>query len=67
MADETPYSKREQDTYREEVLASLDRIEKQVVYTNGKVRKIILAMVAMGFLLIGLGINQLAPIIALLL
>ena len=34
---EAPYSKREQDTYREDVLATLGRIEAQTIKTNGRV------------------------------
>lgn len=35
--DESPYSKREQDEYRRDVLATLARIEQQVIKTNGRV------------------------------
>lgn len=35
--DDAPYSKREQDAYRTEVLDTLGRIEDQVKKTNGRV------------------------------
>ena len=43
----------EEQTYRAGVIERLDRIEDKVTYTNGKVRKIILALVLLGGILIG--------------
>jgi hypothetical protein len=46
---------------------SLSRIEMQVSYTNGKVKKITLALVLLGGVCIGLGFQQVAPILGLIL
>ena len=45
---------------------SLSRIEMQVGYTNGKVKKIVLALVLLSGVCIGLGFQQLAPMLSLL-
>lgn len=45
---------------------SLSRIETQVAYTNGKVKKITLALVLLAGVCIGLGFQQLAPFLSLL-
>lgn len=37
---EPPYTKREQDLYRLEVIATLNRIEAQTTKTNGRVSKL---------------------------
>lgn len=46
------------NTFEVDVRNSLSRIETQVSYTNGKVRKIIIALVLMFGLLIGLGFDK---------
>ena len=52
---EPPYSKREDDEFRAYVRAELKEIKEEVKKTNGKVRKIIIA-IAVGFgLILGLG------------
>lgn len=43
----------EEQTYRAGVVSTLERIEEKVTYTNGKVRKIIIALVLLGGILIG--------------
>lgn len=40
LNDEVPYSKREQDEYRRDVIQRLDRIENQTIQTNGKVAEL---------------------------
>lgn len=45
---------------------SLSRIEVQVSYTNGKVKRITLALVLLSGVSIGLGFQQVAPFISLL-
>ena len=71
---ETPYTKRELDEKFSRVHEKLDEqtkvlveIQKQTTLTNGKVRKVVLAIVAIGSLLIGAGFNQLVPYLSLLL
>jgi hypothetical protein len=49
-----------------EILDDLKGIRDQVTYTNGKVRKIILALVLAFGLIVGLGFNQLAPVLAII-
>lgn len=49
------------------VTDSLSRIETQVAFTNGKVKKIILAIIGIAGVLIGLGIEQVGPFLSLLL
>lgn len=43
----------EEQTYRANVLEKLDTIQKQVAYTNGKVRKIVIALVLLAGIVIG--------------
>lgn len=43
----------EEQTYRAGVVESLRRIEEKVTYTNGKVKKIIIALVLIGGIVIG--------------
>ena len=61
------YSNRELDEKFDRIKAQLDRIETQTTATNGKVRKITIAMVALGFFSVGVGIQQIGPILMLLL
>jgi hypothetical protein len=63
----------EEQTYRAFVSEKLDnidkrgdRIEKMVAYTNGKVRKIIIAMVLLSGIVIGMNYSNWRDIIALL-
>ena len=62
------------DRNREDAKDQLDRIEttgretqNQVIFTNGKVRKIILALVLAFGLILGLGFREVSPILSLLL
>jgi len=62
----------EEQTYRTYVKEKLEDIgegivtlDEKVTYTNGKVRKITIALIALGFFSLGLGLNQFAPIIKL--
>lgn len=62
----------EEQTYREGVMSRFDKLDKniekldqKVSYTNGKVRKIILALVAISFLTMGLGVDKIAYILPL--
>lgn len=47
----------EEQTYRANVLEKLDSIESRVTYTNGKVRKIIIALVLLAGILVGQNFN----------
>lgn len=38
--EDTPYSKREEDNFRNNLLDTLDRIEQQTTKTNGRVDKL---------------------------
>lgn len=38
--------------------AKVDAVDKKVSYTNGKVRKITIALVALGFFCLGMGLTQ---------
>ncbi len=69
MSDK-PYTKREVDlimdkmsTHHSLTTAWLEKIDKKVEYTNGKVKRIILALAIMGGLLIGFGFKIALPII----
>lgn len=55
----------EEQTYRAGVVSSLDRIEAKVTYTNGKVRKIIIALVLLAGIVIGQGVTNSHDLIAL--
>lgn len=60
---EEDYSKREIDTFMQGIHETLGRIESQTTATNGKVKKIIIALVLIsGFVLGSLG-KDLAPIL----
>ncbi len=52
--------------FEKDTRESLTRIETQVGYTNGKVKKIILALVLLSGITLGLGFNQLGPVLGLL-
>ena len=47
------------------LLEKLLEIEKQTIYTNGKVKKIIMAILLLSGLSIGLGIQRVMPIVGL--
>ena len=68
------YSKRELDRIFHYVAKELkdikedqQLIKEQVTFTNGKVRKLIIAGVAIGFFSVGLGFQQIGPLLMLLL
>ena len=46
---------------------ALDTTNKKLDYTNGKIRKIIMAMIGLGGILIGLGFKELSPFLTALL
>lgn len=48
----------EEITYREYVKEKLDTIDKKVTFTNGKVRKIIIALVLLSGMMVGLGFDK---------
>lgn len=56
----------EEQTYRQNVLEKLDSIKAQVAYTNGKVRKIIIALVLISGIVIGQTFTNTHDIISLL-
>jgi hypothetical protein len=56
----------EEQTYRANVIEKLDTIQKQVAYTNGKVRKIIIALVLIAGVLIGQTFTDTHQVISLL-
>ncbi len=60
---DTPYSKREQDSFRDSIHKKLDAIIVQTTETNGKVRKIILALTLAFGLIIGLGTKDFSALI----
>ena len=71
---EEPFSNREIRQFHEEIYKELSVIGKEltiikaeVQFTNGKVRKIIIAVISLSFFSLGLGFNQVLPIIGLLL
>lgn len=55
----------EEQTYRVFVKDSLTRIEDKVTYTNGKVRKIIIALVLIGGIVIGQSVTNVPDLIKL--
>lgn len=59
-----PYSNRELDAKFATVHEKLDSILEQTTYTNGKVRKIIIALIGLGFFTLGLGIANFTPLLA---
>ena len=73
MNSDLPYSKREIDIINEhtsgkiselsaEVLSGFEAVNKRLDYTNGKLRKVIMALILMGGILLGAGF-QYAPTI----
>ena len=62
----------EEQTYRvyvreklSDIVGGIEILDKKVTYTNSKVKKITLALTALGFFSLGLGLNEFAPIIKL--
>lgn len=55
MAD-APYSNRELDLKHEIIIQKLDSIDAKVTFTNGKVRKLIIAVATLFGLIIGIEI-----------
>lgn len=76
--DNEPYSKREIDqhheyikseltTIKEDMRTGFDEVKNRLDYTNGKLKKIILAMVAVSAFTLGLGLKEAQAILALFL
>lgn len=64
----------EEQTYRESIMERFDdicdktdKILLQVTITNGKVRRIIMALIALSAFTVGVGLNQIAPFLFLFL
>jgi hypothetical protein len=77
MADK-PYSKREIDSIKEhitgqvtglstEMLSGFEAVNKRLDYTNGKVRKITIALVLMGGIMLGAGFQYAPTVLSLIL
>lgn len=64
---ETPYANRELDEKFLGVHDKLDKIVEQTTATNGKVRKIIMAIILLSGVSLGLGLEQAAPLLSLFL
>lgn len=71
---EQDYSKREIDRMFAEIASTLkdhgethDKILAQVTFTNGKVRRITIALTALAFFSLGVGLKELAPVLKLFL
>ena len=71
---EAAYSNRELDEKFKGLHSKLDlqtvtltTIDQKVTYTNGKVRKLIIGLIGIGFFTLGLGFQQLAPVLKILL
>lgn len=64
--DNTPYSNRELDEKFNRIEEKLDLIVVQTTATNGKVRKIFLALSILFGISIGLGFEQAKPLISLI-
>jgi len=63
---EEPYTKREIDAHHTGIHIKLDRLIKAVEHTNGKVKRLTLCLVAVGFFALGLGIVEAEKFISLL-
>jgi len=66
MPDEAPYTNRELRKIHEDMADKIEKVLDQVKLTNGNVRKLWMVVIAIVFLLLGLGFNQLGAILALL-
>ena len=55
---ENTYADREIDEMVKDVKEQLDRIEQQTTATNGKVKKITIALIALAFFSLGLGLSN---------
>jgi hypothetical protein len=64
---EPDYTKRELDGKFEGVHEKLDKLIVQATYTNGKLRRVIVALLAIGFFTLGLGFKELTPLVSLFL
>lgn len=78
MNSDLPYSKREIDIINEhtsgkiselsaEVLSGFEAVNKRLDYTNGKVRKITMALILIGGIMLGAGMQYAPTIMALIL
>lgn len=74
--NDIPYSNRELDekfrgvhdkldSNKTDIMYKLGKIEDQTTYTNGKVKKIVVALIALAAFSAGLGLQQLLPLIKL--
>ena len=64
---EKQYSKREIDLLHESIHTKLDTVIEKIDFTNGKVKKIILALAIMFGLLIGAGSEHVPTVLGLIL
>lgn len=73
-----PYTKREIDAYHSNMEENMKELKDEMTkgfktthtkldYTNGKVRKIIIALISVVFFSVGLGLKELSPLLKLLL
>lgn len=65
--NETPYQNREIREMVDDIKERLKRIEFQTTSTNGKLRKVIVGLLAVGFFALGLGLKEITPLLAFLL
>ena len=61
-----PYTAREIDLLHDGIHEKLDEIIKKVDYTNGKVKKIIMALIAVAAFSVGIGLVEARTLINLL-
>ena len=61
------FNKEATELIHQEIFKSLERIEKQVIYTNGKLKKLTIALVAVAAFVLGLGLVEAKTILALIL
>jgi hypothetical protein len=61
------YNKEATDLLHDQIFKALKRIEDQVTYTNGKLKKVTLSLVAVAAFAIGLGIVEAKAILTFIL
>lgn len=64
---EDPLTPREVNTIHKRIFEELKEIKTQVKLTNGKIKKITIALVLLGGIIIGLGVKNVVPILTLFL